>query len=422
MDDTEAVSLERIRAFLAGSGEVRFAGVRRAEVYAWVERTLVRHQYAGLARADKGVVRRYLARMTGLSRAQVTRLITGHRKTGQVKAAAYQRTTFARRYTAADVELLAVPSQSPLSNRRDLAYVDQAHGNLSGPATRRILEREYFDYGQAVYVRLAAISVAQIYRFRNSAAYRRHNTSYQPTRPTVIPIGERRKPQPRGWPGYVRSDTVHQGDQDGRKGIYHINAVDQVTQWEIVAATAQISELWLIPLLETMLQQFPFVIRGFHSDNGSEFINYTVARLLGKLLIQQTKSRARHSGDNGLVEAKNAAIIGKPIGFGQIGAQPAEAVNTFHRQSLNPYVNFHRPCAVPVVITEPNGKRRRTYPRWATPFELLQEVPRCQSLLRSGVTLAGLQQFAHLQSDTEAALEMQRAKPQLMNRIGKLSA
>jgi transposase InsO family protein len=408
MDDSEAVSLEQIRAFLAGSEEVRFSGLRRAEVYAWVERRLVQHEYAGLDRRGKGLVRRYLARMTGLSRAQVTRLIRGHRKTGRVQACAYQRTKFARRYTAGDVELLA--------------YVDKAHGNLSGPATRRILEREYIDYAQAVYARLAAISVAQIYRFRNSAAYRQRNTSYQPTRPTVIRIGERRQPQPQGSPGYLRIDTVHQGDQDGRKGIYHINAVDQVTQWEIVAATPQISELWLIPLLETMLAQFPFVIRGFHSDNGSEFINYTVARLLGKLLIEQTKSRARHSGDNGLVEAKNAAIIRKHIGFGHIGAEHAEAVDAFHRQHLNPYVNFHRPCAVPVVIAAANGKRRRIYPRWATPFELLQEMPRCGSLLRSGVTLAGLQQFAQLQSDTEAALEMQRAKRQLMNRIGKLSA
>ena len=241
-------------------------GKRREEVYGWVEKTLVRHQYASLGRPGKGLVRRYLARMTGLSRAQVTRLITGYRQTGRVKAAAYQRTKFATRYTAADVDLLA--------------YVDKAHGNLSGPATRRILEREYSEYGQAAYQRLAAISVAHLYRLRNSAAYRKRNTSYQPTRPTPIPIGERRKPQPHGAPGYLRIDTVHQGDQDGRKGLYHINAVDQVTQWEIVAATPQISELWLLPVLEAMLEQFPFVIRGFHSDNGSEFINYNVARLL----------------------------------------------------------------------------------------------------------------------------------------------
>jgi len=293
---------------------------------------------------------------------------------------------------------------------------------LSGPATRRILEREYEEYGQAAYQRLSAISVAHLYRLRNSAAYRKRNTSYQPTRPTPIPIGERRKPQPQGSPGYLRIDTVHQGDQDGHKGLYHINAVDQVTQWEIVSATPQISELWLLPVLEAMLGQFPFVIRGFHSDNGSEFINYTVARLLGKLLIEQTKSRAHHTGDNGLVECKNGAIIRKHIGFGYIDAQHAQAVDQFHRQHLNPYVNFHRPCAVPKIITEANGKRRRVYLRWATPWELLQEAPYGESLLRPGVTLAELAGIARVQSDTEAAMAMQRAKRQLLIRVGKRGA
>lgn len=133
-------------------------------------------------------------------------------------------------------------------------------------------------------------------------------------------------------------------------------------------------ELWLIPALEAMLAQFPFVIRRFHSDNGSEFINHTVARLLGKLLVGQTKSRAGRSGDNGLVEAKNAAIIRKHIGFGHNGEQHAEAMDAFHRRHLNPYINFHRPCTVPISVTESNGKRTRTYPRWTTPFELFTEV------------------------------------------------
>jgi transposase InsO family protein len=399
MDDSEAMSLEQIQAFVAGSGGVRFAGQRREEVYGWVEQTLVRHQYGNLERAGKGLIRRYVARMTGLSRAQVTRLIAGYRKTGRVKAAAYQRTRFATRYTAADVNLLA--------------YVDKAHGNLSGPATRHILKREYSEYGQAAYQRLASISVAHLYRLRNSEAYRKRNASYQPTRPTPIPIGERRKPQPHRLPGYLRIDTVHQGDQDGRKGLYHINAVDEVTQWEIVAATPQISELWLLPVLEALLGQFPFVIRGFHSDNGSEFINYSVARLLSKLLIEQTKSRAYHSGDNGLVESKNGAIIRKYIGYGHIDARHAQAMDQFHRQHLNPYVNFHRPCAVPRVITQANGKRLRLYERWATPFELLRELSRCKDSLRRGVTLAELERFAQTESDTEAALAMQRAKRQL---------
>jgi hypothetical protein len=408
MDDTEATSLEQIQAFLAGSGEVRFTGQRREEVYGWVERTLVRHQYTSLDKPGKGLVRRYLSRMTGLSRAQITRLIALQRRTGRVTAVVYQRTKFATRYSGADVNLLA--------------YVDKAHGNLSGPATCRILEREYSDYGQAAYVRLASISVAHLYRLRNSAAYRKRNTSYQPTRPTPIPIGERRKPQPRGEPGFLRIDTVHQGDQQGRKGLYHINAVDEVTQWEIVAATPQISELWLLPVLESMLEQFPFVIRGFHSDNGSEFINYNVVRLLDKLRIEQTKSRAHHCGDNGLVETKNGAVIRKHIGFGYIDAKHAEAVDRFHREHLNPYVNFHRPCAVPQVITAANGKRRRVYQRWATPWELLQETPQWRTCLKAGVSAAESVQYAASQSDTEAALGLQRAKRLLMGRVGKLSA
>lgn len=403
MDDSQATSLEQIRALVAANRVVRFAGQRRQEVYDWVERTLVRHEYTGLRRPDKGVLRLYLAQMTGLSRAQVTRLITAYQDSGRVIAAPYQRTRFATLYTAADIDLLA--------------YVDRAHGNLSGPATRHILEREFGEYGQAAYQRLAGISVAHLYRLRNTEAYRKRNTSYQPTRPTPIPIGERRKPRPEGKPGYLRVDTVHQGDQDGNKGLYHVNAVDEVTQWEIVATTPQISELWLFPVLEAMLQQFPFVIRGFHSDNGSEFINYTVARLLGKLLIEQTRSRAYHSGDNGLVESKNGAIIRKHIGFGYIAAQHAEVMDQFHREHLNPYVNFHRPCAVPTVLSQPNGQRRRVYQRWATPFELFREVPQCESCLRPGVSLAELERFAQRQSDTEAALAMQHAKRKLLGSI-----
>lgn len=399
MDDSQTTSLEQIQAFLAGSGEMRFAGQRREDMYLWVEQTLLRHQYASLKRAEKGLLRQYIGRMAGLGRAQVTRLLTAYSETGRVRAAVYQRTRFATIYTPADLDLLA--------------YVDQAHANLSGPATRRILEREFLVYGQAAYQRLATISVAHLYRLRNTSGYRQRNTTYQPTKPTVIPIGERRKPQPNGVPGYLRIDTVHQGDQAGRKGLYHINAVDEVTQWDIVAAVPQISELWLMPVLEAVLLQFPFVIRGFHSDNGSEFINYNVAGLLSKLLIEQTKSRAYHSGDNGLVEAKNGAIIRKLIGHGHIDARHAEAMNRYHQQYLNPYVNFHRPCGVPTVVTALNGKRKRIYERWATPLELLKESPQCAACLRPGVTLARLEELAQQQTDTEAGLAMQEAKRRL---------
>jgi hypothetical protein len=406
MQEPEKLSLEEIRAFLAGAGPVEFAGEGRAGRYGWVEQVLRRHDYGRLGKSDKGVLRHYVAKMTGLSRAQVTRLIGQYQEHGAVPPPVYQRRKFTARYTDADIRLLA--------------YVDQTHGVLSGPATRRILEREHGEFGQGVYQRLASISVAQIYRFRSTAVYRKHNTAYRPTRPTPVNIGERRKPAPQGRPGYLRLDTVHQGDREGVKGLYHINAVDEVTQWEIVGAVPFISEQWLVPLLESMLAQFPFPIRGFHSDNGSEFINHTVERLLNKLLIEQTKSRPHHSNDNGLVESKNGAVIRKHIGFGHIASHHAEAVNEFHRQHLNPYLNFHRPCGVPELLTQPNGKTRRLYPRYRTPLEILQELP--EPFLREGVTLEQLKQQALRQSDTDAARDMQIAKKLLFRRIGARSA
>src|SRR5437763_12291160 len=95
--------------------------------------------------------------------------------------------------------------------------------------------------------------------------------NYTKTRAVPVAIGERRKPQHEGRPGYLRVDTVHQGDLDGIKGVYHINAVDEVTQWQIVGAAEQISEAYLLPVLEAMLAQFPFRILGFHSDNGTRW-------------------------------------------------------------------------------------------------------------------------------------------------------
>jgi len=298
-----------------------------------------------------------------------------------------------------------------------LASVDEAHETLSGPATRQILKREYVEYGQLEYERLATISVAQIYRLRKQAVYRQRRLQFNKTRPTPIAIGERRRPEPEGRPGYLRVDTVHQGDREGVKGVYHINAVDEVTQWQVVGCTPAISEAWLEPLLKSMLKQFPFVIRGFHSDNGSEFVNHTVAKLLGKLLIEQTKSRPRHSNDNGLVEAKNGAVIRKHMGYFHIAAPHAERIQGFYEEHFNRYLNFHRPCGQADIEVDAKGKQRRRYRRYQTPLETLLALPKPKQYLRRGVTLALLREIARRMSDTQAARQMQRAKQTLFTEM-----
>ena len=260
---------------------------------------------------------------------------------------------------------------------------------------------------------MARLSVAQLYRLRRSHTYRQRRIAYQPTRPTQVAIGERRAPRPEGRPGYLRVDTVHQGDMDGIKGVYHINAVDEVTQWQVVGATAQLSEAWLMPVLEAILAQFPFRILGFHSDNGSEFINYKVAELLNKLLIEQTKSRPRRSNDNGLVETKNGAVVRKHIGYGHIAAPQAEAIEAFYETYFNPYLNFHRPCGVPEQTIDAKGKISRVYRWYATPWEILRQLPDVARRLKPDVTIEGLNKQARAKGDTQAALEMQTAKRHL---------
>jgi transposase InsO family protein len=232
-----------------------------------------------------------------------------------------------------------------------------------------------------------------------------------------VTIGERRRPDPQGQPGCLRVDTVHQGDQPGTKGVYHINAVDEVTQWQIVAATARISEAWLEPVLAALLRQFPFRIRGFHSDNGSEFINQTVAKLLNKLLIEQTKSRPRHSNDNGLVETKNGAVIRKHLGYGYIDAAHAERLQQFYSAHFNPYLNYHRPCAQAEVEVDEKGRKRCFYRRYQTPLETLLALSQPAQYLRAGLTVAVLQRIAAVVSDTEAAQRMQQAKRKLFEQL-----
>jgi len=166
-----------------------------------------------------------------------------------------------------------------------------------------------------------------------------------------------------------------------------------------------------------MLRQFPFRILGFHTDNGSEFINRTVAELLNKLLIEQTKSRPRQSGDNGLVESKNGAVIRKHIGYGYIDAGHADRINNFYREYLNPYLNYHRPCAQADVEIDEKGRKRVRYKRYQTPLETLLALDKPAQYLRQGLSINALKRIAATLSDTEAARRMQQAKTRLFEKL-----
>jgi len=399
MSDGERLSLEQIRAFLKGNEEVGFKASNREEAYEWTQGTLCAQEYSNLQRHDKGLVKKYIGKVTGLSRAQITRLIAQYVATGAVQSRQGRGRRYTARYTAEDMALLA--------------EVDMAHDTLSGPATRQLPYRGWYEFADARYERLADISPAHIYNLRRGRGYREHALVFTRTRPTPTAIGERRKPAHGGRPGYLRVYTVHQGDRDGVKGVYHINLVDEVTQWQVVGAVERISENHLKPLLERLLKQFPFRILGFHSDNGSEFINHTIAALPNKLLIEQTKSRPRHSGDNGLVETKNGAVIRKHMGYDHIASEYAEAIGAFYEEHFNPYLNFHRPCAVPEAKKDSRGKTVRVYRWYATPWEILRQTPGIGGCLKDSLTIGELEKRAGAESDTAAATKMNQARRKL---------
>jgi transposase InsO family protein len=295
---------------------------------------------------------------------------------------------------------------------------------LSGPATKKLMERAWSVFGDPRYERLAAISVAHLYNLRQRQGYQRHRQLWSKTRPVTIPIGTRRAPAPNNRPGYLRVDSVHQGDQDGLKGVYHINAVDCVTQFEAVATCERISEAYLIPVLQEMLHSFPFVIRGFHSDNGSEYINRHVAEMLNKLLIEEhTKSRSRHSNDNAQAESKNGSIVRKHLGYSHIPQRFARVVNDFCREHLNPYINLHRPCLYAETITDPKGRQRKRYPYklMMTPYEKLKSLPNAEQFLKPGICFQHLDALAGSISDNEAAERLNEARAKLFRSFSNRS-
>ena len=410
MDDTQVSTLEQVRQVLASPREISFRGVGRAQRHAWVETVLKRFCYFELNRFGKGLVRSYLGRLSGISRAQVTRLVARFLLEGSIRPSKSRRNRFPIKYTAADQQLLA--------------QTDNFHGRLSGPATKKILERQYCVYADKGFVRLKGISVAHIYRLRQSRFYQRHSQTYAKTHSVNISIGRRCKPNPRGKPGYIRVDTVHQGDLNGQKGVYHINLVDEVTQWEIVVCVEAISEAHLEPALEVALARFPFVIVNFHSDNGSEFINDKVAQMLSKLLVEQTKSRSGRTNDNALVESKNGSVIRKHMGYWHIEQKHAPLINEFYEEHFNTYLNFHRPCGFATVTVDEKGRRHKKYETYQTPHERLKSILEqlkstkdAPKYLRAGISLGALDAIAAKQTDNEAAAAMQTARDKLLRKL-----
>lgn len=182
---------EQVRAFVEGNAAAFFTLTDRASAHAWMSETLRRFGYKTATRAERGVLRQYLAKVSGLSRAQVMRCMRQFTAVGDIQdRRCAPAVPFVRHYTDEDIRLLA--------------EVDALHGTRSGTTTRKLCERAFAVHGDARFERLAEISNGHLYNLRRHATYRAKRGSFDKTRPTKVNIGERRRPFPNGSPGSPR--------------------------------------------------------------------------------------------------------------------------------------------------------------------------------------------------------------------------
>lgn len=396
MNDSRIVSITQLKEFLKGSLKIPFslteASIKRK--YEFLEETIKRFSYRTLKRREKRIILWYLRKVTGYKKERVYQLVALAER-GRLKKSLYVRVKPHRLYTTGAIKLLE--------------KTDELHLRLSESATKEILRREFEVFGKTEYQTIARISHAHVTNLRRCPSYRNFWVNH--TRSRQVGIGLTQPPENFGRPGSIRIDSVSQKD------VYHINAVDEITQWEVVFCVAQLSEACMLPALMEIFDQYPFPIFNFHSDRGHETINYLVADLLQRLLIKQTKSRSYHSGDNALVETKNGSVIRKNMGWEHIDQALVEEINRYYRNFFNPYLNFHRPCAYPTVETDEKGKKRKSYHLYRIPYEFLKSLPGAETYLKPGITFKELDGQAYSHSDNDFAKIMREEEERLFRKI-----
>jgi len=408
MNDSQIQTISQAQQIIQGLGEISFQGQSKGEIYQWVENTIIKLHYLKSNKKDKGTIRAYLCKISGYSRAQMNRLILRYKETGKVKVIEYEKHSFSCLYKPEDIKLLA--------------QTDELHLYPHAGALKKTLVRQYEVFGKEEYKQIKNISIAHIYNIRRSKTYQQITHWYSKTKAVRgKDIGVKKKPQPLGKPGYLRVDSVHQGDsEDGKKGVYHIHMVDEVTQFDCIVTVSALSHHGVEGAIEHMIIVFPFIIRGFHSDNGTEYVNEDVAQALLQLLVDFTRSRSGKCTDNGLVEGKNGSIIRKWITYEFIGTQHVDAVNTF-LQIFMEYLNYHRICAFPSWEDDPKkpGKQKKVYKYedHMTAYDKLKSLPNAKQYLRKGISFTRLNATAHRTSDNGMAQLVQNAFEELLQII-----
>ena len=194
MNIDKLTQIEQLESFLQGTQAIAYTlPGSKSERYQYqlIQRVLVKFNYLSCTKKDKGIFNWFLVKLTGYSRQQMTRLICQYRKTGYVRYHPATGNGFNRKYTHHDIRLLA--------------NIDELHDTPCGHAVKKLIERSYHVYGEQQYQNLATISVSHLYNLRASKTYQMQRRDFEKTKSRKVAIGEKRKPQANGKPGYLLS-------------------------------------------------------------------------------------------------------------------------------------------------------------------------------------------------------------------------
>ena len=389
-------TVDQVRELLDGERASEPPVRTRAAAYRLVEQTLRRLDYCSLRKTEKGVVRRFLARGTGLSRAQIDRLLHQYRATGQLRDhRGAPRRPFPRRYTDTDIELLAA--------------VDVLHATPAVPVALKLHARAYHLFGDLRFERLAGISGGHLYNLRRSPVYRSYRAAkITPTRPVLTAVTRGHwKPQPFEQPGHLR--VVSLRPKVGLEGLHCLAFVDEVTQFRFVSTVDRLDKGGLRQALGGLPRAFPFTVRGFHAGVKPDPVASHIVDLL-QPWCEDRIGRSPTRGADAQAADRNS---------------PAARLNAFTRRLLSPFLNYHWLYLFP---TEParNADRAAAQPAGAidimTPYERLKSLRRADHYLSPGISFAQLDAVALAMTDHQAARMLTNACLRLFGSINPPAA
>lgn len=183
---------------------IKFKSENREETYSWIDKNLRKLHYFKENRKHKGIIKKYLMNMTGYSESNIDKLISRRKEQGEIKMLERTQHKFPKKYIREDIVLLA--------------EVVNAYRGQNGCTIKKICKEMFEIYKDNKFERLSKISVSHLYNLKKTFVYQKHDLTFTKTNPVSVNIRERLKPDPKDIPGYLRVDSVHQGDLNKEKG------------------------------------------------------------------------------------------------------------------------------------------------------------------------------------------------------------